>query len=559
MRFPDPLPSLLQRYATGVFVLLSGLLVIYPFHYFFGFAQIEALEVIIRPWVFAAILDAWVLFGVLSFRGLPLVGRVKEAVLVVLMSAIPGVITYKLAPLGVDHSYGITYYGSAYISQFGRVPFPPPPQVGYLEYPGIMLLTHFMSVVTGVPNTLAGSTLQIGMYIVLGGAIFQLTKLLTENTFLSSLAIPLFLFCSIEAGNFLLFFPATSGATLLILALFIVVRGPKGGASDKISFIVIFAAMTITHFYDPLDLMFVLAAMYLVNLGRRESRRFGVFLTFAVMGFTLYFILVATSFFNSVVPETVYSLTHLLLGVSQAYALQVISSNTVAVPVWAAFFKYLGVLITSIIGSMVALYHVLRVRSRGDSVPRVERTYYVAAVAILLFGLAIYLATFSSGGISADFYAALQWVVFFSIPIFLLSFSKRRRYVLIVAVCVAFMSAPTFYSLVIPQISTISVYPENVAAAIFVVHNSPSSSMTVFTDGKNSGVIGALDPNAVPDFYTIPSLAFAYKPSELNLVDLSYAYYQLHTYGVGINYSSIESVDVIYSSPRIYILPPQTT
>jgi hypothetical protein len=553
--FGSGILKVLLKSSIYVFFSLSVAIILFPFHYFFGFSQVEGLNVIEQPLVFSLIFDCWVLFAFTSFYSAGEQNRRKiETTLVIVFASVSGLLTLKMIPLGTDHSYDITLYGAAYLANAHSFAIPPPVQVGYLEYPGIMLITYISSSLLSTSLLNATELLQVFLYIVMGLVVFGVTKLLVHNSLVSSISLPLFFAFSIESGNLLLFFPAALGATLLALSFLFVARTSIWNAKILFLMALLFVAMIITHFYDPLNLILVLIFIY-VGTKQKNSRALSFFILFAIGSFTVYFSHFAMSFFNSVVPQSLYSFLRILSEPSQNYALQVVSANTFGVPWWVAVTKYIDVTFTSIIGSAIAVHWFLRARKNQKFAGLLATKYSAASVGIIVFGIIILISTLGSGGKSADFYAALQWVVYFSIPMFLLAIARNRSLLTLFLIMIAILSAPSLLALVTPQISTIAVYPENIASASFLVNHS-SSTFTVRTDGKNAGVIGSFNPMVIPNYYTIPASTFQYESNMTNVVDTRYSFYQLHLYGFPINYSTIYDEDIIYNVNGIYILPP---
>ena len=135
-------------------------------------------------------------------------------------------------------------------------------------------------------------------YTVLGLSIYKLTGLLTKNVVLSVIAIPLFFSMSLGSLYYLLF-PATLGLTFLGLVLSILFSKSGKGIEFSVIFILIVLGMIVTHFYDPLILVFVFFLFFILRkrlkLGLQTTR---ILVTMVIADFMWNFF-VATNYATS--------------------------------------------------------------------------------------------------------------------------------------------------------------------------------------------------------------------------------------------------------------------
>jgi hypothetical protein len=523
----------------------------YPFKFFQGFSQVDPLEIIQQPVAFSILFSVFVA----SFVLLAHLNREKRGVIafyVLTTSLLFGLLTYKMEPFGVDHEYGITLTDTAYLAIFHHFSQPLPANVGYLEYPGISLLTYPFAKILGVSYQLSASFLQTSFYLVTGSVVYEITSRVVKQNTVTALSIPLFFAFSLEAGNLTLFFPAALGVTLF--SSFLLLVKPPFGRRSLVPAAVLFAGMTISHFYDPLDAVFIIAAMTLPMFFGRVYTNLSYYLLVFFTIYVAYFTYFAMNYFGSLVPGVYNAFLSILSGNAFGYAFKVASANTLGVPAWVATMDYFDIVLTSIMGSLLALGFIVLKRRKWIRQHTAAAILSVGSIGVVAFGLTALLASLGSGG-GFDLLIAPQFVVFFSIPFLLYAFSKNKVLVASITVIAITLCAPSMFALTYHQISTIAVYPEEIASASYFLKYQ-LGNLVLSTDPKTAGIIGSMHPETNFNYYQEPMLSFPYSDSSYNIIYPEYSYYQQHLYGYPIQISVIYQHDLVFDDGKSYLLPP---
>lgn len=537
--------------SASVYWLSLLAILLYPFKFFQGFSQVDPLEVIQQPVVFSILFSVFIA----SFVLLTHLNREKRGVVafyVLITSLLFGLLTLKMEPLGVDHEYGITLTDTAYLAIFHHFSQPLPTNVGYLAYPGISILTYSLASLLQTSYTTSASLLQVTLYLLTGSSVYLLSNRAVERRFVSSLSVPLFFAFSLEVGNLTLFFPAALGITLF--SCFLLLLRPPFNRRSIVFATVLFAGMTITHFYDPLDTISILSFLALpVFLGRVYPNIRRMLLIFLSM-YTAYFVYSATNYFESLVPGVYNTFLNGLSGDLFGYASQVVSTNTSGVPAWVAVTEYLDITITSIIGGCVALWIVATKRREWLRLHTAQSVFAVGSLGVMAFAVMALLASLGSGG-GFDIFIGPQFIVFFSIPLLLYAVSYNKLLVGLMVVIVIVLCVPSMFVLPYHQISTIAVSPNEVATTnYFLGYHQGNPSL--YTDPKTAGIVGAVNPDITLYYYGEPISSFPYSATSYNIVYLPYSYYQQHLYGFGINSGTIWQHDIVFADGTNFILPP---
>ena len=380
------------------YVIITTAILLYPFRIFSGFSQLDGLQVVINPSLFAFLMAAWVFSYVVCLSYTPAGRSAWVAALIASMAIGFSILAYKMAPLGVDHSYSLTLTDTTYLAQQHRFGVPPPPNVGYLGYPGIALLFSATTMIVGASDVSLMFVVQASFYVATALALYKVTELVRVRPAIAGLVVPLFFTASLEGGNFLLFFPAEFGVVLFALMVMVLVLQPTD-SRWLLTLYILGIASTFTHFYDPVDFLALGTFLLLFVPAWRQSRRFLFFIFAFATIYASYFGFFAVDYFSSVVRGSIQTLSNLLNSGGTSYALQVINTNSVGIPFWAVVTRYVDIGLTSIIGLVVGFaYFVRRLVGKHSSHPDLITTYFIASVGVMAFGIVAFLASLGPGG-----------------------------------------------------------------------------------------------------------------------------------------------------------------
>ncbi|MDG6921844.1 MAG: hypothetical protein JRN67_00950, partial [Nitrososphaerota archaeon] len=109
-----PTQRMTSKVSLIAFVLLCASFLLYPIQYSYAFSQLESLQVIYQPILFSLLYAAWILTGLVTLRRNT--GASIQIGIVSLFSVMSGVIVLRMAPLGTDHTYAITYFATSYLN-----------------------------------------------------------------------------------------------------------------------------------------------------------------------------------------------------------------------------------------------------------------------------------------------------------------------------------------------------------------------------------------------------------------------------------------------------------
>ncbi|MDG6908068.1 MAG: hypothetical protein JRN20_20050, partial [Nitrososphaerota archaeon] len=524
-KVPDTILEKTHSIFVIIFAGITFLIVIYPTRYFFGFSNLNGLDIFQQPFLFTILYGTWVgVYVILSTKSSYSAGS-RLAIIISIVSAI---LVYKVSPLGFDHNYGITFFLSSYLGSEHHIPTPIPPQYSYFSYPGLIIVTESLKSVASVSYVGAGLDLSLVFFSLIGFSIFVITYRLCHEVTLAMVAVPLYFTASYEAISNILLFPATLGVTLLALTFLLLVK--RKFPRQIILLLVLFAGMIITHFYDPVDIFFVFITVYLfqniLHTKLFDSRIISASILLLLADLSWQAI-AAPIYFNGIVLAIISSLSH----ASLSYASVIVRSNTLGVPFWVTLIRYYDILVTSIAGILLAVWTLVKRGKRESDVT----LYSVITMAIVMFGLAAAFASLFQGGF--DFLVGIQFVVFFSLPVFLYYLKRFGRLKILVILSIIMLSGPSLLTLQFKNVSSYSVYPSELSIGGYFTQYTPSATASVSTDGKTFGIIATSDPFAIPQFYSIPISTIPYVPGSFSVIDQTYSSYQEHLYGTSFNLS----------------------
>jgi hypothetical protein len=527
-----------------IFFLLSAGIILYPVRYFLSFSQLEGLQVFVQPIYFMGLLDAWVglyLAMVARFK----LSNSQVTKLSMVTALVFAILQYRISPLGRDHDYFITFADTSYLLAKHNFVLPTSPHI-YLAYPGLMFLTGDFVTVTHLSYNAASLVLTGIFFVVIAFCLQGLVFLLTKNTLMAAVSVPLYFVCSYEAVSNILFFPATLGVTFLALSLYLIARNL---ARLQLLLLILSSAMIITHFYDVIALIFVITA-----LGVSQWQIFGAKIwklcSIIVLGDVFWHILIARAYLSSILGAVIASASLLFSNQAFSYAFLVTSTNTFAIPLWATLVRYFDIVSTSIVGVFVSFLFLIRRKNQSKE----ELNFAIMTLAILTFGLLAAYASIFQGGF--DFLVGIQFAVFLTVPLMFRFIQRPRLLKIFAIVLIVVVSGPSLLVLQYRSVSTNSVYPSQIVAADWFAHYIPNKSLTVFTlSGTEYGSISVFDPliNWTSNGISIPVTNYPLSGVYYNVVDLRLSNYQLHLYSYPINFSDVYNGSVLYDDGTILI------
>jgi len=532
-----------RKISIVIFFVLSLAIILYPTQYFFGFSNTDGFNIFPFPEYFALLYGLWIAISMLiSIKASRLLG----GILGVTISIVSSLLLYKIAPLGFDHNYDITYYDSSYLQTTHFLPFSIAlnSQYNYLAYPGLSIITCALHIVLGLNYQGIAPVLMTAFYTVLGLSIYRLTSYLTKNVMLSVISMPIFFSMSLGSLYYLLF-PATLGLTLLGLSIsFLFTKSDRSNGSSMV-LILLVTSMIVTHFYDPILLIFVFLLILIFRKQLKLTLQPVRIMIVLIAIDAIWNVYIATNYTTSIIE-----LLKSTLNGSFSYALTVITSNTSGGLISVNMLRYFDLLISSVFGVILSIVILATYKKREFT----ERLYSIAAIAAMIFGFTATIGSLAQGGF--DFTIALQFVPLLSIPLFLSFFAKNRRRIAIIIAVVVILSGLSLFVLPYHAISSTTVYPSEFTVAGFYLHYTTNNATAIMTDPKTFGIIGAEAPLINGNIYSYPVRNLGYDPYDYNIINLGYVTYQMHLYSYAINISDYNNYDITFTDGRIFLCPP---
>jgi hypothetical protein len=249
-------------------LLLTALILLFPTHLTYEYRAIQS------PYIF----NSLPIFGVLYYAWLGLLlvllftkrgkgkGQWEILALVIIFSLVYLCFWAIIAPdRQPDGLFNIAT--SKYISSEGTIS--KHVNVGYLEFPGLHIYNSYVSQITGLGILQSAQITLIIFDIVLAALLFVLFfKTLIDPT-LAAFAVLLAIQANWTQSLFAFFWPRFIG--LIFLAAFLVMINrkedrPLGSIQDKIVFIILLAANTISYTVTSMALFLILLGIYLMQI-----------------------------------------------------------------------------------------------------------------------------------------------------------------------------------------------------------------------------------------------------------------------------------------------------
>lgn len=490
-----------------ILLLLLVSMLLFPVHLDYAYHPIESLYIFQSLPVFAALFLIWMLVLLLLLFSRGGAGDWEKAALI----AVFAIGFYGFWSLLTPNAFidGLSNIMTAnYIQSSGTLT--PYENVTYLDYPGIHLLLASLNLITGLHDFQGAAVL-----LVLSGMLFSVLLYLVfsrtlENSYIAAIATLM-----IVVGNFFhqywIFCPQVFAITLLPAFLLVINKRESrifGRVPDMILAIILLLAITMMHAITSVSLFFILLGIYIVQ--KRRSPQLVNLSTLALFAVVIlsWMIYWAYATFGSIVG-LLPMLQHQLLSGEFLYFPLVKGATTLGtgVPLWARLTRYLWLILLYVIGALLWLKNLPRLRKLGW----VEIKEMGGLLGVALLGIiAILLST------KGTEFRRVVYIPFFTVPItirFFMGFAERVKKLILVSLAVLLfvLVFPTFL-IQDYRVCTTAFYPQEFAAGRFV-KSSCGEEPTVF--GSHWVVTAVKYYNLDAHYSSEPIDAFAYSEAEL--------------------------------------------
>lgn len=498
------LPLLTGRWPTVAWALLAvltGALLAYPKHLSLEYAPIESLRVFDNLPLFGALYYAWVVvLLVLVFSQRPDKAGAYQGLLLVGAFALVyrGMWDMLLPDWWADGLANITTVKA--IQSSGELTFENP-NIVYLDFPGLHLLTVSLSQLTGMELFPAVATVLILLDVVLAWVYYLIALRLLGDTRLAALAALVAMQGNVIFAAFF-FYPGFLALAFLGLFAMLLLRS-KGGyperASDRLVTLVLLGAATVTHFVASMLFFSFLAGIYLVRtVGSRAPKALtpSTAVLYGVVPITWLAYWTVQTFSNIVemgaqLSQSLASDRFLSWFVTGSQA-----NVSGGVPLWAATTKLFWFALLFGLGTLCALFYLFR-RRRASAI---EQSALGALVGIMAASLVATLV--STRGF--EYFRYLMYAPLFTAPL-LLKFVRgapvRVASYSLAALVVLFagLSLPTFFAHH-PRVEQYAFYPQEYALGRFL--------QSSYQDGEARPTIFGLGLSLTPIIYYLPDAAY---------------------------------------------------
>lgn len=461
-------------------VVLTCAIMLYPTHLRYEYHLVQSTYIFDNLPLFAVIFIVWL--GLLLLLLFTIKGNTKgnwEGLAVVVIFTLVflgfwGILAPERQPDGI---WNLSTAG--YILSSGTISSHV--NVGYLDFPGIHILTATLSQVTGFSILHSATVLLIVFSLLLAVMLYLLFSKTTEDPRLAGFAVLLAIQGNWTQSLFAFFWPRYIG--LIFLAVFLVLLNRKtnsvlGAQQDRIAMIILLGAVTVSYFVTSLTFFFILLGIYLVLWVSRPRFRAGE-IVMSSPGTTVDWSIIVICLIVPIVWETYYAI-NFLSGIALwvpnfledlsggklfSKVFQVASVNLgEAVPLWAKMTRLFWLFFIYGFGFILALVSLFRLR-KLDSAQKVAIGGLIGVMIVGIIGLLI-----SPGGVEGQ--RMLMYAPLFLLPLLIWYFSKLkervRNYAFILIPLIFFaLSFPTFLAHN-NRINTDAYYPYDYASGEFM-------------------------------------------------------------------------------------------
>lgn len=470
------MPQLRGNFRLGVWCLLcilTLLIFLYPAHLNYQYAIIQSLDIFPHLQLFSILFTVWfgMILALLFFRERK--QRVQEWENIALL----GIFILVFSGIWVSLTDGNNGEYLAYAAQaknivdMGRVPGVLQ-SISTTDFPGLPLLLSGIRLVTGFETSNGMFVLLILNMLLYSTFLYLLFRCLVKDPFLASLGTLIVIIGVRETAQFIPNFHPRGFALVLFSALLVLLfskyRQPNGGriVSNVVLFIILFAALTITHLVTALVFIIILMSIYL--LGRYSKKNLIEFplvtlCTITILTWLTYFAISTDTSLVNIISTNIRDLFG--TQIVSSYLVNMTSSyfGAVGTPVWVDLIRYFWLALVLAPGSIVALINLFKVRN-------LSQMDIALLGGVVGLGIFVVLTLIESGLVEG--FRALFYLPLFSVPIIFGFLSIRGNFVkrfvpAILLVIILALSVPTFL-VHNDRVGIAAIYPQEISTSKFL-------------------------------------------------------------------------------------------
>jgi hypothetical protein len=496
--------GIMRAFVWGVALSLTAAILFYPVHLRLVDSAIQSVDIIDNLPLFGVLYYSWLLaILVLLFSNAgPTVDHREKIILVTLFAVVFWGFWEIITPNGQSEEPAFLAYAK-YLDDTGRISLTER-NFFYFDFPGLGIFAYAVSNVMGLSHLDARDLIMLSNAVLTGLFLYHLYRRLADSSArpatLYLLAAPLVIQSNMMLSVGFFFRPENAVGLLFLMGLLILLVANRdettffGRWQHSLVAIILFTALTVTHFITAMTFVVVLGGLYLVRVasGRRMSTSSTIALFLVLTGAWLMYYAVRT--FGTVTDSVPYFVDLLKGGDILFYAFTLGSANAGGdVPLWATAARLFWLVAIYVLAGLLAVRNLTRLRRLGGG----ERDCTGALLAIGVMTAIVALVN----GTGDQIARYIEYGAFFAVPLVVAFISRalpRRLGYALVVVPFFLLSLPTFLAFH-SQIGVNAFYPQEHRAAQFLTsqYKDAGDDLALFTGIRDRHIYTYYFPDSV--------------------------------------------------------------
>jgi hypothetical protein len=478
------------RVLRTISLILTALILIYPFHLTLAYHTIESISAIPYFDLFALLYVSWLTILCILMVN---VDQSDSALMfdVILFSLVfigTWLLTQTYSPLrydGLGNAAAVKYLG-----QSGSLPPQVDPLSSYFAFPGMHIFAGVLWELTGASLITAIRISILSSLILVSSLTFLFFRFLLKDSRLGAFTV-----CLLLQGDLIFsrysFYPGIWALAFFLSIMLLVCRSRSllsQRRADQLMFLTLLSGLVLTHMVTTVALSLVLVAILIVYIFARLNGTYFIFTkgTLVVLGLleTAWLLIWAYTWSRPIIIEV---LTYNPLESNFLAYISNIEHTYLGpmVPLWAIVLRYTWIAILFGPGTIAGGWFLLRIK-------RVTWRELISAGGLTgVIVLELIETPLSPGG--SEYYRILLYGGFFSLPVFILFLtrlgSRSRRIIMMGLFCAFFLlSFPTFLANN-NSVSTSTYYRSELQPMNYLLSNYRESQLPLFDMGAQGQLL----------------------------------------------------------------------
>ncbi len=487
-----------------LFLTLAAVILVYPVRLSLTYSPIESIAAIENIPVFAVLFCLWVFSLIILLR---FANPWQGAILCGTFSFVLLGFFVLASPQSNTETWAWAFPQLRHLHEVGKID----PMMGYSDFPGIFLLGSFTSQITGLDIVTTTTVVLLSWAFFLGIVCYLLMTRIMPNSELAATAAVLSIMGNMWITRWM-FFPALFGLLLLLIAVLVVLLKPKAlmdSGTTKLLFIIVSAALVVTHLVSTVFLIFILIGLYATDRIIVKRANLSTSILLVLVMFLSWEVFATATTMDSLVSTIPKLIADFREGDSLGALLNIGGANVgSSTPLWASLTKLFWLVGLYGLGIAMGLGQMFRLRRMTDE----ERHNTGSLLGILV---AAGTATLTSiGGFQVTRF--VQYGSFFTTPQVIRLFDRLRSPLsfCLIAVVLAGISLPTFLAHN-NAVGLLSVQTQEIVASEFLAKSFPQGKGLILNSPR--ATVDVARPYWLPqaDVITEDEIIYIYDQDEL--------------------------------------------